>query len=85
MPATLPTTVEDVIGRLGEIQHSLTPGDGVGVFNGMYLAVTERVAASIEDETFADAAFMAELDVRFANLWIDTDPAAKAGRRPPRA
>jgi Family of unknown function (DUF5995) len=83
MPAPLPTTVDGVIDRLRAIQRSLTPRDGVGVFNGMYLDVTERVAASIQEETFADAAFMTELDVRFANLWIDAYEAAAAGRRPP--
>ena len=83
MPATLPTTVDGVIDRLRTIQRALTPVDGVGVFNGMYLEVTERVTASIKEETFADAAFMTELDVRFANLWIDAYEAAAAGRRPP--
>jgi len=83
VPGPLPTTVGGVIDRLRAIQRSLGRTDGVGVFNGMYLEVTERVAASIEEGTFADAVFMAELDIRFANLWIDAYETAAAGREPP--
>ena len=85
MPTPFPTTVDDVIDRLGEIQRSLRPGDGLAVFNGMYLDVTERVRDSIDAGDFADAEFMAELDVRFANLWLQAHDAAGAGRRPPSA
>ena len=83
MPASLPTTVDGVIDRLRTIQHSLPAGDGVAVFNGMYLDVTERVAAAIDADDFADAGFMVELDVRFANLWLGAyDAVASGGKRP---
>lgn len=85
MSTSLPTTVADVLDRLRAIQRTLPPGDGVAVFNGMYLDVTERVAAAIDADDFADAAFMAELDVRFANRWLLAYDAAAAGREPPSA
>lgn len=85
MPHSLPTTVDGVIDRLRAIDHSLPAGDGVAVFNRMYLDVTERVAAAIDADDFADAGFMVELDVRFANLWLGAYEAVAAGRRPPSA
>ncbi len=83
MPAHLPTTVEGVIERLRAIQGSLPAGDGVAVFNRMYLDVTERVAAAIDADDFADAGLMVELDVRFANLWLGAYDAVAAGRNAP--
>ena len=44
---SLPTSVDGVIARLREIQAGLPADDGVAVFNGMYLTVTERIAATI--------------------------------------
>jgi hypothetical protein len=85
MPASLPTTVDGVIDRLRAIQRVLPAGDGVAVFNRMYLDVTERVAAAIDADDFADAGFMVELDVRFANLWLAAYDAVAAGRKPPSA
>ena len=85
MPAPLPTTIDGVIDRLHTIQRSMSPTDGVGVFNRMYLEVTQRVAASIKKDTFADATFMIELDIRFATHWIRAYAAATAGRKPPSA
>lgn len=84
MPA-LPTSLDGVIDRLRAIQRSVPAGDGVAVFNGMYLDVTERVVAAIDADDFADALFMADLDVRFANLWLSAYDAAAATRRPPPA
>ena len=82
---SLPTTVDGVITRLREIDAELPSGDGVAVFNRMYLTVTERIVAIIarpdaQTTTFRDALTMAELDVRFANLWL-TAYDADAGRR----
>ena len=82
----VPGTVAGVVGRLSEIQRGLPPGDGVAVFNAMYLRVTEQVAAELEaGTTFADPEFMHELDVRFAGLWISAYDAADMGRKVPSA
>ncbi len=85
----LPTTVSGVITRLGEIDAELATDDGVAVFNRMYLTVTERIAAAIdapagEPITFQDSEMMAELDVRFANLWLAAYDADAAGQAVPR-
>ena len=85
----LPTTVAGVITRMREIDAQLPPGDGVGVFHHMYLTVTERIEAIIagsdHELRFRDPAAMAELDVRFANLWLAAYDAAAAGREVPKA
>ncbi len=82
---SLPSTVPGVVERLREIDAELPAHDGVAVFNRVYLAVTERVAAQLERAgTFADAAFMADLDVRFAHLWLGAYDAAQGGGTAPR-
>lgn len=73
-----------------EIDAALPAADGVAVFNRIYLRVTERIAAIIalpgdEAARFRDAQVMADLDVRFAHLWLrafDAD-AARRGVPPP--
>ena len=80
-----PATVDGVIARLREIDASLPVGDGVAVFNRLYLTVTERIGAIIEKPgtdaiTFRDPAAMTDLDVRFANLWLSAYDADASGR-----
>src|SRR5215467_13495236 len=81
-----PTSVDGVIARLREIDAALPATDGVAVFNRMYLAVTERIAAVIADPdsdsaVFRDAATMAELDGAFANHWLSAYDQGAAGRK----
>lgn len=74
-----PRTVPEVIERLREIRGDLPPSDGAAVFDTMYLRVTELIAAELEIRTaFHDPPFMAELDVRFACLWLSAYDAAAA-------
>jgi hypothetical protein len=82
-----PETVVDVVDRLREIDASLPHRDGVAVFNRMYLTVTERIGAILagRETVFADLPRMAELDVRFASLWLEAYDAAAAGDRVPPA
>ena len=86
---SLPTTVDGVLDRLRDIDDSLPHGDGVAVFNRVYLTVTERIAAILagqhEGLTFAASDAMVDLDVRFANLWLAAYDDARAERRVPRA
>jgi hypothetical protein len=70
---SLPTSIDGVIARLQEIDGELPAADGVAVFNRMYLTVTRQIAALIDQagaHTFLDPTTMADLDVRFANLWL---------------
>ncbi len=83
---SLPDTVPEVLERLRGIERDLPRTDGAAVFNRVYLQVTELVAAELEEAGgFEDLAFMAELDVRFANLWLAAHDAAAAGDRVPAA
>jgi hypothetical protein len=64
--------VAAVLARMHEIAAEVPAGDGVGEFNRVYLAVTEMVLERLVDGgVFHDDAFMAELDVRFADLWFE--------------
>jgi hypothetical protein len=84
-----PTSVDDVIARLREIDDELSHDDGAAVFNRMYLTVTERIAGILAGQEagttrFRDPATMAELDVRFATLWLEAYDAARSrGTIPP--
>lgn len=70
--------VSDVIARMREIDDELPASDGVAVFNRMYLTVTERIAAALESrQVFEDQELMAELDVRFARLFLSAYDAAE--------
>jgi hypothetical protein len=66
-----PISVADVLTRMRAIDAAVSPGDGAGVFNGVYLRVTEMVQARLTSGgVFHDDAFIAYLDVRFADYWF---------------
>jgi len=52
------------------IDAALPAADGLACFNRMYLAVTQQVDAQVQQNQFGDAAFMAHLDVVFANRYF---------------
>jgi hypothetical protein len=71
-----PTTVDDVLTRMRAIASQAPAGDGAGVFNGVYLRVTEMMSNRLKTGgVFHDDAFVADLDVRFARYWFDADDA----------
>ena len=70
------TSIDDVVARMQAIDAALPPADGVASFNRMYLEVTELVRARVVDGFFEDAAFMARLDVVFAQLYFAAVDAA---------
>ncbi len=84
---TTPTTVEAVVERMRAIDEALPATDGVSVFNHVYLTVTEQILGllSAGGSTFHDDAFLADLDIRFANLWLEAYDAAAAGAAIPKA
>lgn len=66
------SSVQEVVRRLRRIDGELPPDDGAAVFNRMYLTVTESVAAGLSrGSVFSDPAFMEQLDVTFASLWLE--------------
>jgi hypothetical protein len=83
-----PSSVAEVVDRLRAIDAESTPRDGVGVFNRVYLEVTERIAALLDDTPadprWQDPAMIADLDVRFAHLWLEAHDAVARGEPAPR-
>ncbi|WP_372448080.1 DUF5995 family protein [Streptomyces sioyaensis] len=73
----------EVLARMRALAAALPAEDGVAVFNGVYLAVTEAVAGRIGDGTFQDPAAAGELDRCFARRYFAAVDAATAGLRPP--
>ncbi|HXP55766.1 MAG TPA: DUF5995 family protein [Streptosporangiaceae bacterium] len=69
-------TVAEAIARMKAIDAALPRTDGLACFNRMYLDVTEKVNAQLEQNFYDDPAFMTELDVTFANLYFEAAGAA---------
>jgi hypothetical protein len=65
------TTIPEVVERLHAIDSALPAADGVSWFTKLYLAVTEAVGEAVVPGGFRDPAFLAQLDVAFANLFFD--------------
>jgi hypothetical protein len=64
-------SVDDAVALMTALDESLPDNDGVKWFNRLYLRVTVSVGIEIRTATFEDPAFLAELDVVFANLYFD--------------
>jgi Family of unknown function (DUF5995) len=73
-------TVLDVVSRLRAVEASARRTDGVVCFARLYREVTEGVHAELGRSSFADASFLARLDVLFAQLFFD---ALEASMRDP--
>jgi hypothetical protein len=84
-----PTTVAEVVTRLRRIDDELPAGDGVAAFNRVYLEVTEHIGGLLAEpgsaSPFLDGETLAELDVRFASLWLHAYDADRAGHAVPSA
>ena len=69
--APLPAeSINDVVVIMQAIDDNLPDTDGVKWFNRLYLRVTLGVRAEIAGTAFNDSAFLAALDVVFANLYF---------------
>lgn len=83
---TEPASVPEVIARMRATTGSLARSDGVACFTRLYLAVTEGVQARLAGVSFAEPAFLARLDVVFADLFFSAlDAAAHTPASVPRA
>lgn len=60
-----------MIAALRSIDSILPESDGLKWFNWLYLQVTEAVGASVGQGQLSDAAWLADLDVRFASLYLN--------------
>ena len=63
-------SIPDVLNTMRTIDRLCPAADGLKWFNWLYLHVTEAVKARIDAGDFSDPAWMAELDVNFANLYF---------------
>jgi hypothetical protein len=79
LAATPVRSVDDALAVMTAIDSRLPDADGVKWFNRLYLRVTESVRTAVNGPTFADASFMTELDVVFANLYFTALAAAERG------
>ncbi|MFI6936014.1 DUF5995 family protein [Streptomyces sp. NPDC050287] len=77
------TPVDAVIARMRALDAALPAGDGVAVFNRVYLAVTEAVDQRVDSGRFDDARAAITLDVRFAERYLAAVETVTHGRRPP--
>ena len=71
VPPAPVTTVDGAIKRMQEIESALPETDGVACFNRMYLDVTSKVNADLDNGFYQDRIFITRLDVNFANLYFD--------------
>jgi hypothetical protein len=77
-----PQSVDDVIRTMQAIDAICTDGDGVKWFNWLYLDVTRAVGAQVAAGGFHDPAWIAALDVQFAELYFGALRAALSGQAP---
>jgi hypothetical protein len=89
MPPAVPApdapvaSVAGAIARMEAIEAALPAADGLACFNRMYLDVTRQVNSQLGQGFFADPAFMTQLDVTFANLYLAAaDTASTPGAVP---
>ena len=75
--------LDGVLGRMRGLAKALPPHDGVAVFNGVYLAVTEEIARRLAAGEFADPRTAAGLAVRFAGRYLDAVDGGPFAPRPP--
>ncbi|MDF6022296.1 DUF5995 family protein [Streptomyces sp. JH34] len=77
------TDVGGVIERMRGFRSHWPPGDGVAVFNEVYLTVTETLGRHLSDGAFRDREAVSTLDVRFAERYLAAVDTAVSGGLPP--
>lgn len=66
----VPQTISDVVRILHSIDATCVDTDGLKWFNWLYLQVTEAVATRTSAISLTDPAWIVELDVQFARLYL---------------
>lgn len=75
--------LDSVVARMRGVGAQLPQGDGVAVFNRMYLSVTLELQRGLESGWFSDSEATGELGARFAARYLAAVEAQREGRRPP--
>ena len=68
--ANMPTTIDEVIATMHNIDATLSDEDGLKWFNKMYLTVTEEVDLHPPGGAWKDAGWLLTLDVVFAGMYL---------------
>lgn len=71
-------TIGEAVEIMTALDRELLETDGLKWFNRLYLQVTVSVSDAVKTTTFRDPAFLATLDVVFANLYFDAVAAGTA-------
>lgn len=77
------TPVDTVVSRMRALDSALPRGDGIAVFNRVYLTVTTEADRRIDAGPLADARAAVTLNVVFAERYLAAVEAVSEGRRPP--
>ena len=80
---TAPNSVAEVLAIMQNIEATCADGDGLKWFNWLYLQVTNAVETRIAAGGFADPAWLAELDVQFARLYVGALASSLSGQSTP--
>lgn len=74
-----------VVAAMRALDRALPPGDGVAVFNSVYLTVTQEIAGRLAAGAFADPYAAGELAARFAGRYLAavTPATARPASTPP--
>lgn len=75
-------SIDDVVSMMTAIDQRLPDRDGVKWFNRLYMQVTLKVRTAVASVPFNDPAFLAALDVTFANQYFE---ALSLGHKQPSA
>ena len=78
-----PQSISDVVGILEAIEVAAADADGLKWFKLLYLQVTQAVEARVNSGGFADSAWIAELDVRFARYYFAAVESSLSGANTP--
>jgi uncharacterized protein DUF5995 len=81
--ATPLQSVADVLQTFQSIDAICIDGDGLKWFNWLYLQVTKAVETRVASGGFSDPAWLAELDVQFARLYLGALEASLSGKPAP--
>jgi hypothetical protein len=74
-----PQSIADVLEALQTLDTTCANGDGLKWFNWLYLQVTQAVETRVASGGFANPAWLAELDVQFARLYLGAVESALSG------
>jgi hypothetical protein len=83
LPPRPASALHSVVLRMRGIGDRLPQGDGVAVFNRVYLSVTLELQRRLESGWFGDRVSAEELGARFAGRYLAAVEAQSAGLRPP--